>query len=296
MKAKVSFQVSILLFGLFSLASLLCLSGCAKKSAVESGEKFPSRIVALSPSAAEVLFAVGAGAQVVAVSDYTDFPPEACSLPKAGGFDGKTLSMESILSFKPDFVYLTQGMHNFLIPMLQEYSIDYYISNADSIKSVEQEILEVAALTGHEDSKQVKTLIKNMEEKLAAAEKIRAEHSESPALYYEVWNSPFITAGKSSFINDVIEKAGAVNIFSDLEEAYPIISEESIIKRNPSVILISKSSALTAEDIQSRYGWKDISALKNNQIFIIDDNVFTRPGPRIADCVASLSHLLYDKE
>ena len=115
----------------------------------ENTLNYPQRIVALSPSAGEILFAVGAEDQIAAVSEFTDYPPEAASKPVVGGFDGKTLSMESILGFKPDFLYLTDGMHNFLIEQLDSYGIKYYLSKGDSIRAVMQEILDIGMLTGH---------------------------------------------------------------------------------------------------------------------------------------------------
>ena len=101
------------------LFSILMFAGC-KKSDVKNGDssgqkKVYNRIVSLAPTSTEILFAIGAGKQVVACSDLSDFPEEVKDLPKVGGFDGKTLSLEAIFSYEPDLVYLTNVMHNFLI-------------------------------------------------------------------------------------------------------------------------------------------------------------------------------------
>ena len=149
--------------------------------------KAPKSIVALSPSAAEILFTIGAGDQVSAVSDFTDYPPEAKSKPVVGGFDGKTLSIETIMSFKPDLVYLTEGMHNFLISTLESNGIAYYVSKGESIASVEQEILEVGKITGHE--KEAKKVIDNMEKKLKKAATAQ-KGGAAVKVYWEVWNAP----------------------------------------------------------------------------------------------------------
>ena len=258
----------------------------------ENTLNYPQRIVALSPSAGEILFAVGAEEQVAAVSEFTDYPPEAASKPVVGGFDGKTLSMESILGFKPDFLYLTDGMHNFLIEQLDSYGIKYYISKGDSIKAVMQEILDVGMLTGHEAK--AKEVVSEMEKKLNAVKTFSSSTSttSSRKLYYEVWNAPFMTAGSRSFINDIIFTSGAENIFADIDEAYPIVSEETIIARQPEYILIPASCGITVEAVKARNGWASIPAVKNNKIFLIDDNVYTRPGPRVADVVVELNALL----
>lgn len=275
---------------------VLLFSGCSKKDVAGgktvTGElEAPQRIVALSPASVEILFAVGAGNQVVAVSDLTDYPPEAVSLPKVGGFDGKTLSMEKIISFKPDLVYLTEGMHNFLIQELEANKIAYFISNGTSIAAVEKEILDVGKLTDHD--KEAKILVAEMKQKLASFG--ASEDKVSPSVYYEVWNSPYMSCGNSSFINDVINCAGAVNLFSDMNDAYPLVSEESIIVRNPDVILITASSGLTAESVYARNGWSDISAVKNHKVYVIDDNLYSRPGPRIVEAVLSLEDIINEK-
>ena len=268
---------------------LLLVSAIYARKPKAAASGYPKTIVALSPSAAEILFTIGAGDQVSAVSEFTDFPPEAKSKPVVGGFDGKTLSIETIMSFKPDLVYITEGMHNFLIATLEANGIAYYISKGDSIASVETEILEVGKITGHE--KEAAKVVDGMEKKLKKAAKSGAGDAAAK-VYWEVWNAPYMSAGASSFINDVIKAAGGQNIFSDLPDAYPMVSEESIISRRPAVILIPASTGLAASSVGLRNGWAEIPAVKNSKVFVVDDNVYTRPGPRVADVVLDLAGLL----
>ena len=267
----------------------LIFSVYAKKPKTAKSE-YPKSIVALSPSAAEILFAVGAGNQVSAVSEFTDYPAEAKAKPIVGGFDGKTLSIETIMSFKPDLVYLTEGMHNFLISTLESNGIAYYISKGESIASVEQEILDVGKITGHE--KEAKKVVDDMEKKLKKAAGVSVKMGSPVKVYYEVWNAPYMSVGTNSFIHDVIVKAGGENIFGDLADAYPMVSEETIISREPAVILIPSSTGMEASAVGLRNGWSDIPAVKNGKVFVVDDNVYTRPGPRIADVVLELSERL----
>ena len=140
-----------------------------------------------------------------------------------------------------------------------------------------------------------------MAEKLSTAyvpEAAKTEDDEVETLdntiniYYEVWNSPFMSAGASSFINDIIVHAGGKNIFDDLTDAYPMVSEESIIARAPDVILIPKNTGITVEDVKARVGWSTIPAVENNRIFLIDDNLYSRPSPRVADVILELAELL----
>lgn len=279
-------------------AFLLLASAIYARKPKAAASGYPKSIVALSPSAAEILFTIGAGDQVSAVSEFTDFPEAAKAKPVVGGFDGKTLSLETIMSFKPDLVYLTEGMHNFLIATLEANGIAYYVSKGDSIASVETEILEVGKITGHE--KEAAKVVDGMEKKLkkAAASAHKGDDAKSGAgdaavkVYWEVWNAPYMSAGASSFINDVIKAAGGQNIFADLPDAYPMVSEESIISRQPAVILIPASTGMAADAVDLRNGWADIPAVKGGRVFVVDDNVYTRPGPRVADVVLELSSLL----
>ncbi len=266
-----------------------CLTFAAfAKKQKQAVSAYPKSIVALSPSAAEILFTIGAGDQVSAVSEFTDYPPEAKAKPVVGGFDGKTLSIETIMSFKPDLVYLTEGMHNFLIATLESNGIAYYVSKGDSIASVKTEILEVGKITGHE--KEAEKVVDGMEKKL---KKVAPAHKGAAVkVYWEVWNAPYMSAGAASFINDVIKAAGGENIFADLPDAYPMVSEESIISRQPAVILIPASTGMAAEAVGLRNGWAEIPAVKGSKVFVVDDNIYTRPGPRVADVVLELSELL----
>ena len=292
---------------LLMLALAMSLSAKAKKTITKKIKKsaktvevtYPKSIVTLSPAAAEILYAIGAGDQIAAVSQFTDYPPEAAEKPVVGGFDGKTLSIETILSYEPDLVYLSEGMHNFLIEPLDSYGIKWYLSNATSITAIEKEIMDMGELTGHQD--EAAQVVAQMAEKLSKAYVPAAaptEDDEVQALdstikvYYEVWNAPFMSVGSTSFIHDVIVNAGGKNIFDDLADAYPMVSDETIIARAPDVILIPMNNGVSVEDVKARAGWDSIPAVANDRVYIIDDNVYSRPAPRIADVVLDLSELL----
>ena len=292
---------------LLMLALAMSLSAKSKKTITKKIKKsaktvevtYPKSIVTLSPAAAEILYAIGAGDQIAAVSQFTDYPPEAAEKPVVGGFDGKTLSIETILSYEPDLVYLTEGMHNFLIEPLDSYGIKWYLSNATSITAIEKEIMDMGELTGHQDA--AAQVVAQMAEKLSKAytpQPAPTEDDEVEALdstikvYYEVWNAPFMSVGSTSFIHDVIVNAGGKNIFDDLTDAYPMVSDETIIARAPDVILIPMNNGVSVEDVKARAGWDSIPAVANDRVYIIDDNVYSRPAPRIADVVLDLSELL----
>ena len=280
----------ILLFAaiFFSFAFTNCTKKDAQNPNVKAKQSIPQRIVSLSPASTEILFAVGAENQIVAVSDFSDYPPQAQNLPKVGGFDGKTLSLEKILSFNPDFVYLTNVMHNHLIPHFESLNIDYYLSDANSFDQVKNEILQIAKITGHTSTGE--NLVKKFD---SAINKINSQNQllQKPTVYWEVWNSPFMSVGNSSFINDLIKTAGGINIFQEIAQAYPTVSEETIVAKNPQIIIIPQNSGITVDSVKNRKGWSQIDAVKNDKIFIVDDNLLTRSGARIGDSAEYLANL-----
>lgn len=303
-------SLAVILFSFFLLAGCKKGGQTLNQQAVQRGQtssteeeltggqtSFPQKIVSLSPASTEILFALGAQSQIAAVTDFSDYPPEAKTLPSVGGFDGKTLSIEKILGFNPDFVYLTSGMHDFLIDPLTEFNVPFYVSKGNSIQDVKNEILEIGKITGHQEN--AEKVIKKIDDSLDDAKQISKllsdeASSEKFTVFYEVWNEPFMTAGKTSFISDIISSCGMKNVFDDLEEPYPIVSPEAIIARQPQIILIPKSSGITKDMVKARDGWGPIPAVINDKIYIIDDDIFTRPGPRISDAVEMLSVIMCD--
>ena len=113
-------------------------------------------------------------------------------------------------------------------------------------------------------------------------------------VYWEVWTPPYMTAGKNSFINEIITLAGGINIFSDLEQPYPVISEEAILIRNPQVIIIPNSTVGGTSAVTNRKNWQNISAVKNNKIYSVDANIISRPGPRLAQAIELISNCIYN--
>ena len=277
---------------------IVFFAGCERRPKIEknSENRIPVKIVSLSPAATEILFAIGASNQIAAVSEFSNYPEQAKELPCVGGFDGKTLSMERILSFEPDFVYLTKGMHDFLIPQLKQFNIPYYVSKGDSIQSLETEILDIARITGHPESGE--PLVQIIEEKIALAKAAVQNHDNDIChnlIYWEIWHEPFTSIGKKSFLADLLRKCGLTNIFDDVEQPYPQVSTETIICKNPDFIIIPSQNSISATDILKRPGWKNITAVQNNNILIVDSDLFSQPGPRIGECAENLCKYIVER-
>ena len=247
------------------------------------------RIVSLGPSATEIIFAIGAQDQLVARTDLCDYPPEAKNIPSVGGFAGNTLSLESIISYEPDLVYLFAEMHEGFVKPLQDLGIQVYRSNATSIDAVKKEVLDIGKLTGCE--KQAKKVVKEMDEKLSRTEKMykaKAANSNEklPSVYWEVWHSPLMSCSKNSFMGDIIKCAGGKNIFADQEQAYPIINEEAVLIANPDFIFYSGDGMGGGKP-------SDVFKPKCGMYYMGNDDSFVRSTPRCADAVEKLAAILW---
>ena len=273
-----------------AVAFLISAIAFAEPGTIELPATVPERIVSLSPAATEILCAVGAENQLIARTDYCDYPPEVRKIPSVGGFDAKTLSLEKILSFRPDFVYMTKGMHDHLVSPLRKYGIYTYVSDAESISGIYKEITDIGAITGHPEK--AGDICADMRKTFSSI-KTALDSEKSVSVYWEVWNSPYMSVGGISFLNEVIETAGGKNIFTDIKQTYPLVNEESIIMRNPDVIVITKTGSITAETVKKRNGWQEMSAVKNDRIITMDADIASRPGPRIVQAVIDLAISLH---
>lgn len=248
------------------------------------------RIVVLSPSGCEILYAIGAGDKIAARTDFCNYPSQAETLPSVGGFDGKTLSIETIISYEPDMVYGSKGMHDFLKESCDQFGVELFLSTADSIQGVYDEIIFIGEKTGCE--KNACDLVDSMKNSFAKIQKKTAKLSDKKrkSVYWETWNNPYMSVGGPSFISELIYVSGGKNIFADIkDQAYPMVSEESILARNPQVIILPYGDI---KECSERTGWKYLDAVKKNKIFNVNDDVFSRPGPRIVEAAETLSALL----
>lgn len=303
------FQTAILFAGPFSSPKKTASS--KNQSAVNSiSKKEISRIVSLGPSATEIIFVLGAGDRLVARTDFCDFPPEAKNVKSIGGFDAKTFSLESIVALEPDFVYLFAGMHSHLIKPLRDLGIKVYASDCTSIDDVKKEIREVGSILQKQEK--AKELISDIDEKLSKAEKIIKDKKGKihwnkmdsaptelipyPDVYFEINSTPYMSVAKCSFINDILLKAGCKNIFADEKSAYPVVSEEAIIYKNPDIIIFPsyyESQKDILDFIKLRPQWKNINAVIERRIIVLDSEIFDRPGPRVGDAVLELAEKVW---
>jgi len=254
-------------------------------------QKRASRIVSLTPAVTETLFAIGAGDQVVGVTEFCNYPQAASRKTKVGGFSGATISIEQIVALKPDLVILSAVMHAKVIPLLDQVKIPCFAVEPVSFADVYRDIQTLGALTGHE--KESRTVVATMQKRIAAVQEIPATKG-APRVFWELWDDPLMTAGGPTFISEAITLAGGTNVFADLTEQWPQVSFEELLIRKPDWILsgTDHGDRMKLEDILKRPGWTNVPAVKNGKIATIESDIIYRGGPRLADAVEALAKIL----
>lgn len=300
-----------LLFLIFLLPVLfLFLSGCGQNTAENSensaytaiidqmGRKvlvpdLPQKIVSLSPSNTEIAFALGLGGRVVGITDHCDYPPETEKIPRIGGFANP--NVEEIIALEPDLV-LASSLHEKEVKKLETLHVPVIVLSPHSVEDIFEGLTLVGKATGNTKQAQktiseIKDAFQRVEKKIAAL-----EESKRVRVYYEVYSEPLMSAGSSSVIHEIISLAGGKNIFSDVHEKYPKVSPEAVINRDPQVIMFPHyhgSEKYMSGLFKERPGWNEISAVKNGKIYGVNDSIFSRPGPRVAEAVEEAAKLLY---
>jgi iron complex transport system substrate-binding protein len=255
----------------------------------------PQRIVSLAPSNTEVLFAVGAGDQVVGVTEYCNYPPEVQNLEQVGGFSAKTISVEKIVALEPDLVLSVGEIQQPVIEALEQVNITVVALDPDTFDDVYASVGLVGRLSGHEEEAaqvmvEMKDLVAFVTERIATI-----PQEERLRVYWEVFDEPRMTAGPSTFQGQLIELAGGINIFADVTENYPQINDEEVIERNPAVIMGADTMGdkLTIDRVAQRSGWDQVDAVQNGRIHLFDGDMVSRAGPRLVQVLEAMAKALY---
>ena len=295
--------ISKYLFILVTLALIFCLS-CTSQSSpgnIVDGlgrsitiEKTPQRIVSLSPSNTEILFALGLGNKVVGVTEYCDYPQSAKPKPKVGGFS--TVDVERVVSLEPDLVLASRIHSKTVIPALEKLDLTVVALTPTSLPEVLDSITTAGKITGHD--REASALINNLSTRIeAVADKIKPlSTDERPRVFYITWHDPLMTAGTDTLADYVISSAGGQNIASDIS-GDKAINLETVLYRDPQVIVASVDMG-SGEDLPWQYlqtepRLKNTQALLNGRTYKIDGNLIHRPGPRIVDALEQMAHFIH---
>ena len=235
----------------------------------------PQRIVSMSPAITEILFALGAGDRVVGVTSYSDYPSAAKSIPSIGGYQAPDL--ETVVALAPDIVFAmgeiqakpTRILEQAKIPVvsIEPATLDEVIAAIDLISE---------AISEQEQGKLLH------DELTATLHKVQQRLAQAPpkSVFVEVWDAPLLTVGSKSFINDIITQAGGVNVAAGNPVDYTPCDIETLYAANPDSYLVISHSRQDIRNFAAKPELTDLAAVKNQQVFQLEDDLLVRPGPR----------------
>ena len=283
------------------------------------GQVCPERIVSLSPSNTEILFAVGAGDRVVGVTDYCNYPPEletqlkTNKTVKIGGYWNP--SVDSIVALKPDLVLVstakcsiktnhckTQCSRNCELTIkaankMRSLGLNVLILSPHSLDDVLSNILTVGNATGN--SSQVFDLVDDLKQRIDAIVENSKTVSVKPRVYFEVWNDPYISVNSATWIGNLISLAGGENLFAEAVSEWPMISPEDVISLDPDILLFPVIPGVprfweSFEAVKKRQGWANINAVKNQRLYEVLRDCISRPGPRLVESLELFSKIFHE--
>ena len=248
------------------------------------------RVVSLAPNITEILFFIGAGEQIVGAVEYSDFPPAARDLPVIGSHN--RFDVEQILSLKPDLIVgWLSGNSLEDLQGLKDLGLPVFISEPSTVEGIVSLMERLGALTGHQA------------QSLSQASAFRASFNASRETYstrrqvsvfYQVWEQPIYTLNGDHVISQLISLCGGRNIFSDLKQLAPVVSLESVLARDPEVIVGGGIFGQTPPWAERWQSWPTVRAVRNRHIYAVDSDHIARMGPRLAEGVEALC-LVIDK-
>jgi iron complex transport system substrate-binding protein len=244
----------------------------------------PHRLICLIPSVVDVVYSLGAGADVVAISDFTKYPKEALQKPSIGL--PLNPSIEAIVALRPDLV-LGSGDLNVLesADSLQRLGIPVFMADPHGIEGIYASIISIGKALNRDA--EAAALVARLRARLAT---VKSSVADKPKLrvFMAIWYDPVMTIGRKAFIGEIIEAAGGRSVTDDIAQEWPEISLESIVSRQPDAILFIKGSKLTAEELKTRPGWEHVKAVQQGHVYYVDDRI-QYPSPAAFDALEDLA-------
>lgn len=232
----------------------------------------PQRIVSLTPHITEMLFAIGAGNQVIATDQASDYPAEVKKLPKVANY--QSLNSESLLAVKPDLVIAWGSTQALMQQQIQALGIPMLLLKSEHLDDLPVELRLLGEKTGH--SEKADQLAAQIETKFAT---YRQQSQQRPKIkaFYQLWYPPLTTVANGSFIQEIMTMCGAENPFADSKAPYPQLGEEAVLAANPQVIFATQHGS----DLEHWLKWPQLSAVKNKQLYLLKADWLHRLSPRI---------------
>jgi ABC-type Fe3+-hydroxamate transport system substrate-binding protein len=248
----------------------------------------PHRLICLVPSVADDLYALGAGPDVIAVSEFTKYPKEASLKPSIGV--QMTPSIERIVALHPDLVIgSSDSNREETVRQLEQVGVVVFMLNPHGIEGILSSITSLGKAIRREDG--AARLVSELRSRL---NDVRAHVNGKPVIhvFLPIWYDPVTTIGKHAFITEMIAAAGAESITDDIAQEWPQISLETVIERRPDALVLIRSSRMSLNDVEDRPGWNSLSAIRNHRVYAVDERI-ELPSPAAFDALEELARELH---
>jgi len=270
-----------------ALLVLLCFAGAvqAEISVVDStgatltlGQP-AQRIVSLTPHLTELLFAVGAGEQLVGTVDYSDYPAAALKIPRVGAYN--SISFEAIVNLSPDLVLAWRsGNGSEMIARLRALGLPVYVDEPDSLAAIGVSLGNLGQLAGTE--REAEQAVTKYQHKLLELRRLYSQQ-QPLSVFYQIWNEPLLTINGEHLISKVIELCGGRNVFASALPLVPKLSVESVIALNPQVIVASGEEQQRREWLKAWEAWPMLDAVKSKRLYFVPASLLQRHTPRLLE-------------
>jgi iron complex transport system substrate-binding protein len=284
--------------------AFLTLAGCQAASSQESTvtddlgrsvtiHGIPKRIISLSPSNTEIVYALGLQDKLVGVTTYDNYPEAARDKPKVSEYSN--IDMEKVVSAKPDLILASNIQKNDAIPAFEKLGIAVLTIEPETVDGTVKDIELLGRLCGK--TREATTLVAGLQDRIQSitGKTDQLTQIQQPRVFFLTWHDPLWTAGSATVVDELITKAGGANIASDLD-GHSQIDLESAIERNPQIIFVM--SSMGDQDTSYNYikqepRFQATDALKNNQVYKVDADIFGRTTPRLVDGLETLAILIH---
>jgi len=253
-------------------------------------EKYPQRIISGIPSITEMLFALGLGDRIVGVTVNCNYPPEALKKEKVGGF---FLNLEKVVSLRPDLVVLLEDAQKLEIKKLRDWGLPVYTINPHTVEEVMNAILELGKITGKE--KEAAKVVQEMQRRIKALPSpppFFRIFLKKPRVLIVLGNHPLVVAGRGTYLDDLIKRAGAENVVK-MVASYPQYSLEELWKENPDYLIIPQGVIKEEELNETRF--QKLEAVKRKKVLFIEADLLSRPGPRVVEALEKIANFITTK-
>ncbi|GGC10829.1 cobalamin-binding protein [Oxalicibacterium flavum] len=251
-------------------------------------ERPAQRIVSLAPHATELIFAAGGGDRIVGTVGYSDYPPAALKIPRVGNH--QQVDIERIIASKPDLLVVwLHGNSERQLEHVRKLGIPFYFSEPKKLDDIPRSIERLGVLMGTEQ--QAARVATQQRARLAT---LAAQYRERPVvrMFYQVWGKPIYTLNGSNIMSDVIRLCGGENVFASLPVSAPTVSTEAVLLENPEVMMTGDRQAEKSGGLEIWRPYRNLLAVRNDNLFSVDADLVNRAGPRLIDGAAMVCEKL----